>query len=295
MTQAAAVRPVQARAYNRLQARSRRFKFKLVPALPLVGLAIIAVSSFVAGLDPYSPTAVDLAGRLRPPLVDGHLLGTDALGRDILSRILYGSRISLIVATCTVAISALAGISLGVAAAQYGGRADAFIMRITELVLGFPLTIVAILIAAVYGPSLPGVILIVGLFQWPQFARIMRAQTLTIKNRQFVLASRALGASTWRIVSGHYMPHLVNSVYILAAALAAGAVLAEAGLSFFGAGVPPPAPSWGGMVSDGRQFVTTAWWISVFPGAAIFVLVLCLNIMGDYLRDAFDPRLRVSS
>jgi peptide/nickel transport system permease protein len=270
----------------------RGFRLRLVPTLPLLGLGLIVLGSLVAGLDPYSPTSVNLAERLRAPLTGSHPLGTDALGRDVLSRILYGTRISLMVAVSSVAISGLVGVGLGVAAGQFGGRFEACVMRITEVVLGFPLVIVAILFAAVYGPSLTSVIVIIGLFQWPQFARMTRAQTLSLKNRQFVEASRALGASAGRIMRSHYLPHLMSSIYILAAALAAGAVLAEAGLSFFGAGVPPPDPSWGSMVSDGRPFVTTGWWVSLFPGLAIFLMVICLNLMGDYLRDRFDPRLR---
>jgi peptide/nickel transport system permease protein len=255
---------------------------------------LIVLSSFVAGIYPALPNAVDLPQRLQPPFSGGHPFGTDALGRDILSRVLHGARISLGVSAGTVLISALVGISLGVIAAQRGGTLDALIMRTTEILLGFPLIIVAILLAAVYGPSLTNVILIIGLFQWPQYARLARAQTLTVKKRQFVEAARVSGASTWFIVRRHYTPHLASFIVILASILAASAVQAEAGLSFLGAGVPPPGPSWGGMVSDGRQFITTAWWVAVFPGLAISIMVLCLNLMGDYLRDTLDPTLRAS-
>ena len=272
----------------------RRWKPTAVPLLPLLGLLSIVVSSFVAGLAAHSPQDVELGSRLKPPGSPGYLLGTDALGRDVFSRLLAGSRLSLEVATSSVLISAVVGISLGVFAGQQGGRTDAVIMRLVEITQGIPLIIIAILLAAVYGPSLQNVIVIVGLFQWPQFARIARAQTMSLRERQFVLASRAAGASNWLLIRRHFLPNLLSSILILASLLAAGAIQAEAGLSFLGAGVPPPTPSWGSMVSDGRQYVTTAWWIALFPGLAISMFVLCLNSLGDYLRDRLDPQLRRS-
>jgi peptide/nickel transport system permease protein len=275
-----------------LTARRRHLPLGLVPILPLAGLVLIGTCSLLAGLYPVSPTDVVLTQRLQPPLSPGHVLGSDPLGRDILARLLAGSRLSVILASSAVAIGAAVGVGLGVSAAQQGGRVDSLIMRFTEIWQGIPLLVVAVLLAAVYGPSLLNVIIIVGLFQWPQVARITRGQTLSLKEKQFVLASRVSGSSSWMIARRHFLPNILSTVCILGSIIAGTAVLAEAGLSFFGAGVPPAIPSWGGMVSDGRQYITSAWWIALFPGLAISLLVLCLNLLGDYLRDVLDPQLR---
>lgn len=165
-------------------------------------------------------------------------------------------------------------------------------MRLTEITLGFPLIIVAILLASIYGPNLGNVVLVIALFQWPQFARLVRAQTVQLRERQFVLAARVSGASTLHIVRRHYVPHVSSSLFILASILAAGAIQIEAGLDFFGAGIAPPAPSWGSIINDGRPYILTAWWICAAAGLAISFMVLSLNMLGDYLRDALDPQLK---
>lgn len=264
-------------------------------ALPVVTLAILALLTSMAILAdfvaPYSPTETALSARLRAPFSDGHLLGTDGLGRDILSRVIHGSRVSLIVAAISILVGGSVGTGLGVVSAYYRGRIDAIIMRVTDVLLGFPLIILAILLAGIYGPSLNNVLVILALAQWPRFARMARGESLALKERDYILAARIVGMPAWQIIWLHLLPHLFSSLLILASLSAASAVIIEAALSFFGAGVPPPAPTWGGMINDGRDFVTTAWWVSFFPGLALVLMVLSLNLLGDWLRDEFDPRL----
>jgi peptide/nickel transport system permease protein len=256
----------------------------------LVGLILMAILADV--LSPYSPTVQTLSQRLQPPLSSAHLLGTDSLGRDVFSRLLHGSRISLGVAATAVLIGGGIGISLGLLAGYTGGRLDNLIMRIGEVFLGFPLIILAILFASVFGPSFGVVATILALGMWARFARLVRGETLSLKEREFVLAARMAGASSVWIMLRHILPHLVSSILILASLQAAWSIIIEASLSFLGAGVPPPAPSWGGMVNDGRDFLTVAWWLAFFPGLAIVALVLSLNLLGDWARDYLDPRLR---
>jgi peptide/nickel transport system permease protein len=245
-------------------------------------------------LSSYPPTVTTLSQRLQPPLSSAHLLGTDSLGRDVLSRLLHGSRISLAVAATAVLVGGGVGLCLGLAAGYFGGRLDSVIMRIGEVFLGFPLIIFAILFAAVFGPSFAVVAVILSLGMWARFARLVRGETLSLKQREFVLAARMAGASHVWIMVRHVLPHLFSSLLILASLQAAWSIIIEASLSFFGAGVPPPAPSWGGMVNDGRDFLLTAWWLASFPGLAIVTLVLSLNLLGDWARDYLDPRLRRS-
>jgi peptide/nickel transport system permease protein len=243
-------------------------------------------------LAPYSPTAVALAQRLTSPMNGGHPMGTDALGRDVLSRVLFGSRVSLGVAAAAVLIGGTVGSLLGVVPGYFGGRMDHVVMRLSEVFLGFPLIIFAILFAAIFGPGFWGVASILALGMWARFARLTRGETLSIKEREFVAAARLVGASHVRIMVVHILPHLVSSILILASLQAAWSIIIEASLSFFGAGVPPPAPSWGGMVNDGRDFLVNAWWIGSFPALAIVLLVTSLNLLGDWARDYLDPRLR---
>ena len=264
-----------------------------VPAVCLALLGLLVVTAVLADLfAPRSPTETALSSRLLPPFSPGYLLGTDGLGRDVLSRIIHGSRVSLAVAAISVLFGGTVGTGLGIAAAYFGKTTDSVIIRLADILLGFPLIIFAILLAGVFGPSLNNVIVILVLAQWPRFARMARGETLGLKERDYVLAARIVGMPAWQIIWRHILPHLVNSLLILASLSAATAVIVEAALSFFGAGVPPPAPSWGGMINDGREFVTTAWWVSFFPGIALVLMVLALNLLGDWLRDELDPRLR---
>lgn len=267
----------------------------LLPALTIGTLAILVLMALLADfVAPYSPTAIALDKRLLPPLSEGYFLGTDGLGRDILSRIIHGSRISLTVAAVSVLLGGAVGTALGVIAGYFGGGVDAFIMRVGEIALGFPLVIFAILFSTALGPSFANVVLVLALVMWARFARIARGETLQLREKDFIAAARIVDAPTLLILRKHILPHLVNSLLILASLQAAWAVIIEASLSFFGAGVPPPAPSWGGMIYENRGFVTTAWWAPFFPGCVIVALVLSLNLLGDWLRDKLDPRLQQS-
>ncbi len=270
-----------------------RTSLSLVPVITIGILVVLVLIALLADLiAPYSPTEVALRNRLLGPLSPGHILGTDQLGRDILSRIIHGSRVSLAVVLVSIAVGGIVGATLGIIAAYFGRAVDTFIMRLADVMLGFPLMILAILFAAVFGPSFTNVVVILALGMWAKFARIARGETLSLKEKDFVSAARIAGASPAQIAWRHIVPHLLNSLLIMASLQAAWAVIVEAGLSFFGVGVPPPAPSWGGMISSGREFVTTAWWVPFFPGVAITLLVLSLNLLGDWLRDELDPRLR---
>jgi peptide/nickel transport system permease protein len=280
-------------------AGQRSFKRRTtLPLVPCVTIGIIVAMVMIAVLAdviaPYSATETALRSRLLPPFSPGHILGTDQLGRDILSRLIQGARVSLSVAALCIVIGGGAGAILGIVAGYFGRMVDAFIMRVADIMIGFPLLILAILFAAVFGPSFTNVVVILVLVMWAKFARIARGETLRLKEKDFISAARVAGASPLRIIWQHIAPHLLNSVLIMASLQAAWAVILEASLSFLGAGVPPPAPSWGGMISDGREFVTTAWWLPFFPGVAITLLVLSLNLLGDWLRDHLDPRLRQS-
>jgi peptide/nickel transport system permease protein len=267
-----------------------------LPVVPCITIGIIG-AMVVAGLladliSPYSATDTALMSKLLPPLSPGHLLGTDQLGRDILSRLIYGARVSLSVAALSIILGGAAGTILGIVAGYFGRAADAFIMRVADMMIGFPLPILAILFAAVFQPSFANVVIILALVMWAKFARIARGETLRLKAKDFISAARVAGASPVQIIWKHIIPHLLNSVFIMASLQAAWAVILEASLSFLGAGIPPPAPSWGGMISAGRTYVTIAWWLTFFPGIAIMLLVLSLNLLGDWLRDHLDPRLR---
>jgi peptide/nickel transport system permease protein len=266
----------------------------VIPSVMFGVLGVVVLAAAAADLVPRSPTDIDLAARLTPPLASAQLLGTDALGRDLFSRLVHGARISVVVVGTSVLLGGGIGTLLGIAAGHRRGQLEALIMRTTEISLGFPLIILAILLAAVYGPNLGNVIIILSLGMWAHFARIARAETLSLEHKQFVIAARVLGASNLRIIRVYFLPHLLNSLLVLGSLQAASAIQIEAGLSFFGAGVPPPAPSWGSMIADGRQYVLSAWWITVIPGLAIAGVVLALNLVGDFLRDALDPTLRRS-
>lgn len=255
-------------------------------------LLLLAMALLADVIAPYSPTVTNLPQRLLAPLSAGHLLGTDALGRDVFSRLVYGSRVSLAVAATAVVVGGGIGSFLGVVAGYYGGRLDILIMRFGEVFLGFPLIILAILFAAVFGPSFLNVAVILSMGMWARFARISRGETLALREREFVVAARSAGGSHGWIMSRHIAPHLVSSLMIMASLQAAWGIIVEASLSFLGAGVPPPAPSWGGLVNEGREFLLTAWWMAFFPGLGIVLLVMSLNLLGDWLRDILDPRLR---
>lgn len=269
-----------------------------LPWIPLLVLGTFVVMAlfgpWVAPLDPDQP---DLVARLSPPAwAEGgsahHLLGTDRLGRDVLSRIIVGARPSFVVALVTIGVGGVLGTLIGLTAGYLGGRVDAVIMRVADSAISFPLILLALLLAAVIGPGILTVVLATSLLLWARLARLVRGQVLTVKERDFVALARVGGLPWWRIVLVHVLPNVLNTVVVLLT-LDLGLVIAvEATLSFLGAGIPPPTPTWGQMVSDGRAYVATAWWLSVFPGVAIALVVLSFNLLGDWLRDYLDPRLR---
>jgi len=237
--------------------------------------------------------------RLTPPAWDSqgssdHLLGVDHLGRDVLSRVIHGARVSLIIAVVVVLISGTVGTLLGMVSGYYGGWADEIIMRIVDIKLAMPLLLVALIAAMVFGQSFSLLVGVLAFWSWTGFARQVRTEVLHLRSRDYVLAAKISGASTRRIFIRHLFPGVVNVVIVLATLLVGGLILTESVLSFLGAGVPPPRPAWGSMIAEGREFLSTAWWIATVPGIAIFLTVLAFNFLGDWLRDYWDPRLRQS-
>jgi peptide/nickel transport system permease protein len=258
----------------------------------IVVLAVAICALFAPLLTHVDPNFQDLNATLLPPGSPGHVLGTDNLGRDLLARIIWGSRISATVGICVVAIGGTIGITLGLIAGYAGGAVDAIIGRIVDIQLAFPLILLAVAVVGVIGPSLPTVIAVIGVTSWVQYVRVIRAETLSLRERDFVSAAMALGASRRRIILRHLLPNVTSPAIVLATFEVARAVVLESSLSFLGLGVPPNIPSWGGMLADGRQFLDTAWWIGTLPGLAIVIAVMGVNLLGDGLRDALDTRAR---
>lgn len=254
-------------------------------------LALLAAALLAPWLAPASPMEQDLARRLLPP-GPGHWLGTDQFGRDILSRLLYGARITLEIVALVAAVSAPFGLVLGCISGYFGGFLDRALMRITDVFLAFPKLILALALVSALGPGVENAILAIALTAWPSYARIARAETLAIRGRDFVSAARVAGAGPWRIVVGQAMPLCVSSVVVRATLDMAGVILIAAGLGFLGLGAQPPSPEWGAMIADGRRFVLDQWWVAAMPGLAILAVSLGFNLLGDGLRDALDPRQR---
>ncbi len=254
-------------------------------------IAALAVALAAPVLAPYDPYAQDLGSALQAP-GRAHLLGTDNVGRDVLSRVIWGTRVSLVAGFVSVAIAALAGSLLGIAAGYSGGRVDGLVMRVMDAVLSFPPLVLALALGAVLGAGLTGVLIALGVVYTPTFARLMRGQVLTVKARDYVEAARALGAPAWRIAWQHVLPNAAAPIVVQASLSVAFAILAEASLSFLGLGIQPPGASWGSMINAGRGYLQQAPWIVFGPGAALFVTVVGLNFVGDAIRDGLDPRLR---
>jgi len=261
-----------------------------VAAALVIGVfAICAV--FAPILAPYDPLAQALGSRLEPPSPE-HWLGTDQLGRDIASRLLYGARISLVIGIVVVALAGVFGTFVGLVAGYAGGLVDETLMRVTEVFLAFPPLILAMAIAGALGPSLVNAIIAIAAVTWAIYARLTRGQLLSLRRREFVEAARAIGASRARILARHLLPNALAPLLIQASFDMGSAIISAAGLSFIGFGAQPPTPEWGVMISEGRNFISTQPWLSLFPGLAILFAVGAFNLLGDGLRDAFDPRLR---
>jgi peptide/nickel transport system permease protein len=268
--------------------------------IPVIVLAIyVLVAIFAPLVAPHDPTHADLASRLAGPFAQRNgstfLLGTDALGRDVLSRIIYGARVSLAVAVATVIVSGVFGVFLGVVAGWRRGWLGAVIMRIADIALSVPFFLLAILVVAVLGPSLVNVVICLALVRWPRYTRIAYAGVLETRERGFVRSTTAIGATGGWIVARHVLPEVLPLAVVVATLELGLMVVFEASLSFIGLGVQPPTPSWGSMLSDGQQYVGSAWWLATFPGVALFGLVLAINLLGDAVRDRLDPTKRVAA
>ena len=261
--------------------------------LAVVGLAIIllliATAALAPTIAPYPPNAPDLAARLASPSA-AHWLGTDELGRDILSRIIYGSRLTLYVIVLVAVIAAPVGLLIGTVAGYAGGWLDTVLMRITDIFLAFPKLILALAFVAALGPGIENAIIAIAITSWPPYARIARAETITIRKADFIKAARLQGASPARLVWGHIMPLCLSSLIVRVTLDMAGIILTAAGLGFLGLGAQPPLPEWGAMISSGRKYMLDQWWVAAMPGIAIFVVSLGFNLLGDGLRDVLDPK-----
>ncbi len=269
--------------------------------LAMAGFAFVlllgAVAMAAPWLAPHDPTRQSLRDRLAPPTLEApdgraRLLGTDHLGRDVLSRVIYGARVSLVVGLSAVVVGGALGATLGIAAGFRGGFADSVIMTLADAQLAFPFILLAIGIIAVLGPSFPTLIVVIGLSGWVSYARILRSQVLVLRSREFVDAIHALGGSVARVIARHILPNVLSSLVVIATLELARAIVLEATLSFLGLGIQPPTPSWGGMIHEGREYLDTAWWISTFPGAVLMLASLVVSRTGDWLRDLLDPTLR---
>jgi peptide/nickel transport system permease protein len=285
-TAAAAARP---------RGRRRVERYVLVGVSFVLLMAIVALAA--PWLAPENPERQSLRARLAAPTWEGadgraHLLGTDHLGRDVLSRVIYGARVSLLIGFAAVAVGSLVGAALGLWAGFRGGWVDSVIMTLADAQLAFPFILLAIGIIAVLGPSFPTLVVVVGLSGWVAYARILRAQTLALRSREFVEAVHGLGGSTTRIVLRHVLPNVLSSLVVVATLELARAIVLEATLSFLGLGIQPPTPSWGGMVQEGREYLDSAWWISTSPGLVLMATSIVVSRTGDWLRDLLDPTLR---
>ena len=269
--------------------------------LPVISLGIIAVFVLLAILapllSPADPHDQSLRNRFKPPVwQEGgtwkYPLGTDRLGRDMLSRIIWGSRVSLAAGVITVLVASAFGAAVGLVAGYYGGRVDAALMRGTDATMSFPVILLALILAVTVGPSFTNVVVAIAVILWARFARVIRGQVLTLMQLDFIAQSRIAGAGAWRIITRHLFPNTLNTLVVLVTLQIGYVIIVEASRSFLGAGIPPPTPAWGSMISEGREFVTSAWWVSMFPGLAIMLVVLAFYLLGDWLRDTLDPKLR---
>jgi peptide/nickel transport system permease protein len=278
------------------QAMRQVGRYPLVP-LALLTFLLVIPALFASQVAPYDPLQGSLAKRLKPPAWQQggtieHPLGTDKLGRDMLSRIIHGARVSLMVSLVAIFVGGVIGTVLGLISGYFGGCVDALLMRLVDISLSLPTILLALVLVAAAGPSFGTVITILMIFLWARYARLVRGETLSIKERDFIARARVAGASHIRIMARYIFPNVVNSLVVLATLQVGYVILLESTLSFLGAGLPRPMPAWGLMIADGRELIVTAWWVSMFPGLAIMLTVLSLNLLGDWLRDHLDPKLR---
>jgi len=286
------------RTEKRLLKARRQLRSILGFYLPIGVIGFFIALAFLGGvIAPHDPVDMQLRNRNMPPfLMSGgsldYPLGTDHLGRDILSRIIVGAKVSLSVGALSIGFATVIGASLGLIAGYFEGWLGSLIMRVTDSMFAFPMIIFALILAVVVGPSYSNIIIVITLVLWARFARMARAETLKWKVHDFVALAHVAGCSHFRIMLRHLLPNLLNTIVVLSTAQAGWAILTEASLSFLGVGIPPPDPAWGSMVAAGRNYLTTAWWSALFPGLAILLVVISLNLFGDWLRDALDPKLR---
>lgn len=273
------------------RALRRLWRSRLAVLGAAIVLALVVVAIFAPWIAPYSPTRINLRERLQPPS-GKHLFGTDDAGRDILSRVIYGSRVTLRICVLVVGLTLVIGTLLGLVSGFFGGWVDELVMRVSDVFLAFPALILAMAIAAALGPSLENAIVAMVAIWWPRYARVTRGQVLSIREIDFVAAARAAGASSFRIMLRHILPNCISPVVVQATLDLGEVVLTAATLSFIGFGAQPPTPEWGAMVSVGRNFLRDYWWYTTFPGLAILITVMGFNLLGDAVRDILDPRLR---
>lgn len=291
--EAGAAAPVARRATLR---RLLRLRWGLAAGGVL--LMIVASAVLAPWVSPHDALAVNIRHRLAPPAwMEGgtaqHLLGTDQVGRDLLSRVIYGGRVSLVVGVTAVLLSATIGVLFGLGAGYFGRRTDWTIMTLVNVMLTFPFVLLALAVIAVLGPSLTNMIIVLGVAGWPIYARVVRAETMALREREFVLAGRALGMSHARIVFRQILPNLVSAIVVIATLQVAQVIILESFLSFLGLGIQPPTPAWGNMLGEGRVYMLNSWWIATFPGSAIFLTTLVINLMGNALRDWLDPHMKL--
>ena len=273
-----------------------RLRWGLAASVSL--LAIVASAIFAPAIAPHDPLAVNISHRLAPPVwMEGgtpqHVLGTDQVGRDLLARVIYGGRISLVIGVAAVLISTTIGVLLGLAGGYFGGCPDWTIMTAVNVLLTFPFVLLALAVIAVLGASLGNMIVVLGVAGWPIYTRVVRAETMAIREREFILAGRALGMSHARIIFRQILPNLVSPIVVIATLQVAQVIVLESFLSFLGLGVQPPTPAWGNMLGEGRVYMLNSWWIAAFPGLAIFLTTLAINLMGNALRDWLDPHMKL--
>jgi peptide/nickel transport system permease protein len=285
--------------YNPPRIAKAVFQARRYPVLPLAILMLFLVipAVFAPAVAPHDPLKGALSKRLKPPVwAEGgsieYPLGTDKMGRDLLSRMIYGARISLLVSFITVFIGGSIGTALGLLSGYFGGKLDTLIMRLVDIELAMPTILLALVLVSALGPSFGTVILLISLVIWTRYARQARAETMIVKEQDFVARARVAGASHSRIMVRYILPNIVNTLVVLATLQVGTIILLESTLSFLGVGIPRPTPAWGVMIADGRELIVTAWWVSMFPGICIMLTVLSLNLFGDWLRDHLDPKLK---